>query len=137
MKTNLHVGFPGTCREAVEFYETVSHTSRMIPITYGEAPGGSPVPEESNDLVMHTALQVGNVVLMGADAPPGHSEPTGGFHVCIETADEAELKRLFAALSEGGSVTMPLSPTFWSPLFAMFKDRYGVGWMLSMPGQQG
>jgi PhnB protein len=137
MKANLHLGFPGTCREAFEFYERVFGSPRLMTMTYGEAPGDSPVPEDSKDRIMHTALQVGNITLMGADSPKGHGEPVGGYHVCLESADQAELKRLFAALSEGGSVMMPLGPTFWSPLFAMLKDRYGVGWMLIAPGQQG
>jgi PhnB protein len=56
--------------------------------------------------------------------------------VSIDTADEATVRRVFAALSEGGSVSMPLAPTFWSPLFGMCKDKFGVGWMVSVPGPQ-
>jgi len=64
---------------------------------------------------MHTAMQIGSMTLMGADAPPGRGKPFGGFNISLDDSNEAEVKRLFAALSEGGSVMMPLAPTFWSP----------------------
>jgi len=46
--------------------------------------------------------------------------------------DEAEAERVFAALGEGGLVTMPLETTFWAPKFGMLQDRFGVGWMVSV-----
>ncbi|MBE7159321.1 MAG: VOC family protein, partial [Rhodospirillales bacterium] len=68
--------------------------------------------------------------------PPGRGKPSSGFEISVDMEDEAEVHRLFSALSEGGSVTMPLAPTFWTPLFGMCTDRFGVGWMVSMPGPQ-
>jgi PhnB protein len=136
MKTNLHLGFTGKCDEAFSFYEKVFGTKRHMTMRYGEAPQGVPVPDGAKDLVMHTSMPVGNITLMGADAPPGKGQPMGGFQVCVEDQDQATVKRLFDALSEGGSVYMPLAPTFWSPLFGMCTDKYGVGWMVSVPGQQ-
>jgi PhnB protein len=136
MNTNLHLAFPGTCREAFDFYEKVFGTKRLMTMTYGEAPPGTPVPTDAKNLVMHTALPLGNITLMGADNPPGTGNARGGFQVCLDTSDEAEVRRLFNLLAEGGSVYMPLGKTFWSPLFGMLTDRFGVGWMLSVTGQQ-
>ena len=136
MKTNLHLGFTGNCDAAFEFYEAVFCTKRLMTMKWGDAPEGVPCPEGAKDLVMHTALQLGSITLMGADAPPGRGKPFGGFDISLDDSDEAEVKRLFAALSEGGSVMMPLSPTFWSPLFGMCTDRFGVNWMVSVPGPQ-
>jgi PhnB protein len=85
---------------------------------------------------MHTAMPLGSITLMGADAPPGHGKPFSGFDISLDDSDEPEVRRLFAALSEGGSVMMPLGPTFWSPLFGMCTDKFGVNWMLSVPGPQ-
>lgn len=136
MKTNLHVGFTGKCDEAFSFYEKVFGTKRLMTMKYGDAPAGTPVPPETKDLVMHTSLPVGSITLMGADAPPGKGKPMGGFEISIEDSDKAAVKRIFDALSEGGSVFMPLQQTFWSPLFGMCTDKFGVGWMVSVPGQQ-
>ncbi len=85
---------------------------------------------------MHTAMPLGGIVLMGCDSPPGHVEGIGGFHVSLDSPDEEKVRRVFAELSEGGSVIMPLAPTFWSPLFGMCRDKFGVGWMVSVPGPQ-
>jgi PhnB protein len=134
MKTNLHVTFPGTCHEAFAFYESIFHSKIGITMTYGDAPGGSPVPEGSKDLIMHTSMAVGSLLLMGADMPLERREPVGGFEISLETEDEDEARRLYAALSEGGTVIMPLMPTFWTPLFGMCDDKFGVGWMVSIPG---
>lgn len=134
MKTNLHLGFTGDCDAAFSFYETVFGTKRPMTLRYRDAPEGMPCPEGAEDLVMHTALQVGSITLMGADAPPGRGKPFGGYDISLEDSDDAEVRRLFAALSEGGNVMMPLAPTFWTSLFGMCTDRFGVNWMVSVPG---
>ena len=136
MRTDLHLVFAGNCRQAITAYEDALHTKAHTLMTYAEAPAGSPTPEGADDLIMHAAIPLGTITLMAADAPPGRAEPLGGFQISLQVADDAELHRIFAALSEGGSNIMPPSPTFWSPLFAMFKDRFGVGWLLSLPAAQ-
>lgn len=136
MNTNVHLGFTGNCDAAFAFYETVFGTQRIMTMKYRDAPAGTPCPEGSENLVMHTAIKLGSMTLMGADAPPGHVKPFGGFSICLDDPSEAEVRRLFTALSAGGSVMMPLASTFWSPLFGMCTDKFGVHWMLSMPGRQ-
>ncbi len=133
MKTNVHLGFQGNCDQAFSFYEKVFGTRRQRTMKYSDAPAGTPVPPGAKDLVMHTAMPVGSIILMGADAPPGMGKPMGGFEISIEDPDQATLKRLFDALSDGGSVFMPLQKTFWSPLFGMCTDKFGVGWMVGAP----
>jgi PhnB protein len=134
MNTNLHIVFPGTCREAFAFYEKTFDSKIQMSMTYGEAPGGSPVPESSKDLVMHTSMPLADIILMGCDAPKERPQTIGGFRVAINCDDEAEVNRLYSALSEGGSVQMPLAETFWSPLFGMVTDKFGVAWMVGIPG---
>lgn len=137
MNTNLHLVFPGTCREAFAFYEKTFESRIQFTMTFGEAPAGSPLPAEAKDLIMHTSMQLGSMILMGCDAPPsGRDEAIGGFQIAVDSTDQEQIKRLFAELSAGGSVQMPLGPTFWTPLFGMLKDRFGVGWMLSIPGPE-
>jgi PhnB protein len=136
MKTNLHLGFTGNCDAAFTFYETVFGSKRLMTMRWGDAPAGTPIPEGSEKLVMHTALPVGSITLMGADAPPGRGKAFAAFDISLDDPNESEVKRLFAALSEGGSVMMPLAPTFWSPLFGICTDKFGVNWMVSVPGPQ-
>jgi PhnB protein len=136
MNTNLHLVFPGTCREAFAFYEKTFGGKILMTMTYGEAPEGTAMPSDAKDLILHTAMPLGSMTLMGCDAPKGREEALGGFQVSVDSKDEAEVRRLFAALGEGGAVVMPLAKTFWSPLFGMVKDRFGVAWMVGVPGPQ-
>jgi PhnB protein len=135
MNTSLHLGFTGQCDEAFTFYETVFHTPRISTMKWSDAPSGA-CPEGAEGLVMHTAIKLGTITLMGADAPPGRGKPICGVDISLDTPDEGEVHRLFAELSAGGFVSMPLGPTFWTPLFGMCTDKFGVSWMLSVPGPQ-
>src|ERR1700683_1127922 len=130
MKTDLHLNFTGTCTEAFAFYEKTFSSKIQMIMTYGQGPEGMPVPPEMKDKVMHMSMPLGSALLMGCDAPPDKTSPIGGFQISLSLTDEAEVKRLYAALSEGGSVQMPLMKTFWSPLFGMCTDRFGVAWMV-------
>jgi PhnB protein len=87
-----------------------------------------------SDLVLHTAMALGGLTLMGCDSLPGQEQARSGFQVSVDAPDEAEVRRIFAALSEGGVVSIPLGPTFWSPLFGMVRDRFGVPWMVGITG---
>ncbi|HEY5213239.1 MAG TPA: VOC family protein [Acidobacteriaceae bacterium] len=136
MKTDLHLVFSGKCREAFAFYEKTFNTKVQFCMTFGEAPAGAPVPPGSKDLVMHTAMPLGGSLLMGCDAPPGSEATLGGFQICVSDPNAGEVERLFDELKAGGSVQMPLTKTFWSPLFGMCTDKFGVGWMVSVPGPE-
>ena len=136
MKTDLHVHFAGDCAEAFAMYEKTFDSKITMTLKYGQAPGGMPVPEGMADKVMHTSMTVGTINLMGCDAPDCDKKGRGGFEISLTVTDSAEAKRLFDALSAGGDVTMPLTPTFWSPLFGMCTDKFGVGWMVSLPSPQ-
>ena len=136
MKTDLHLVFSGNCREAFAFYEKTFGSKVQFCMTYGEAPEGVPVPPDSKDLVMHVAMPLGSMTLMGCDAPKGKEPALGGFQISVADHSADEIERLFDALKQGGSVEMPLTKTFWSPLFGMCTDRFGVRWMVSVPGPQ-
>jgi PhnB protein len=136
MKTNIHLVFPGTCGDAFAFYEKTFGSKITLSMKFGDAPPGAPVPEDSKDLIMHTSMQLGSMLLMGCDAPAGREQKIGGFQISLDDPNADEVKRLFEALSDGGSVQMPLTETFWSPLFGMCTDKFGVGWMVSIPGPQ-
>ncbi len=135
---NPYLNFNGNCAEAFEHYKSVLGGDFAPPgiMRMKDAPP-SPAhdskPEEGN-LVMHVALPVGNNVLMGSDCPPSFGTVNQGnaSFVSLTTADEAESRKIFDGLSEGGKVTMPLAPTFWSPLFGMCTDKFGIQWMVGM-----
>jgi PhnB protein len=135
MKMNVHLNFSGNCGEAFAFYQKVFGTPAPFAMTYGQAPAGAPVPPEWSSKIMHTSIPLGGGQLMGCDAPPDRSTPLGGFQISVESSDQAEVQRIYDGLKEGGTVQMPIQKTFWSPLFGMCTDKFGVAWMVSVPGE--
>jgi PhnB protein len=81
---------------------------------------------------MHVSFRIGSHTLMASDGC-GEDNTFNGFKLSLCATNQAEAQRAFAALSEGGTVIMPLAKTFWSPLFGMVTDRFGLGWMITVP----
>jgi PhnB protein len=136
MSFSPYIGFFGTAREAMSFYAKVFGATDLQLNNFSDLPADQR-PPGSDALVMHAQFSAGpGAPLMGCDIPPGMGTPGPGSHSVFHGApDVATATRIFADLSEGGAVEMPLAPTFWSPAFGMVKDRYGTRWMISVPGE--
>ena len=98
-------------------------------MTYGESP--METPADCKGKIMHVTLTLGDHVLMGADAMPEHYEKPAGFSVSVSPKDVETAEAIFAALAEGGQVTMPIQQTFWAKRFGMATDRFGIPWMVN------
>lgn len=135
---HLYVNFPGTTSEAISFYETVFHTKAVARMTFGEVPWMPSVPDAAKSKIMHAQLPITEAVhLMASDfvegVSPGAFVRGNDFHISVVASDKAEADRVFAALSEGGEVRMPIANAPWGPYFGMCADRFGVQWMVSLP----
>ena len=132
MQINPYLVFNGNCREAFTFYEKVLRGKIAFMATFGETPATADHHgPEFRDKIMHVRMTVGDQVLMGSDAPAEHYQPMQGFSVSINVTEPPEADRIFAALSEGGKVTMPIQQTFWALRFGMLVDRFGTPWMVN------
>ena len=130
--------FNGRCQEALDFYGKALGAKVDFLMRYKESPQpmpGGKLPPGWEDKVMHTTFRIGDTVLMASDGCETQTK-FSGYSLSLSTASEAEAKHAFDALSVGGQVTMPLTKTFWSPCFGMLTDRFGLNWMISMPGAQ-
>jgi PhnB protein len=134
MRLNSHLHFSGQCEEAFKVYEKVLGGKIEGLFRYEGAPGSEAqnVPPDWRNKIMHAYMTIGDQALMGMDAPPGRFQKPQGFHVNISVKDVAEGKRIFDALSDKANVVMKFGPTFWSPGFAMFVDRFGTPWMVNV-----
>lgn len=134
---HVYINFPGTTREALEFYETVFNTKIIMIQTFGETTFMQNVPEAAKQKIAHAQLPITQAVhLMASDAVEGYGPPVtygNHFHISVVADDKAEADRVFAMLSKGGRVNMPLANAPWGPYFGMCADRFGVQWMLSLP----
>lgn len=129
--------FGGRCEEALEFYRTAAGAEVMMLMRHKDSPEPSPgLPPGFDEKVMHAYFRIGQTELMASDGMCHGNPKFDGFSLSIAVPDEAEADRLFAALSEGGKIDMPLAATFWSPKFGMLEDRFGVSWMVSVVQKQ-
>ncbi len=132
MQVQAYLFFDGRCEEAVAFYgkalgAEVTMLMRFKDSPEPQQPGMAPHCE---DKIMHTSFRIGDTTVMASDGRCTGQASFQGFSLSITAADVTEAERLFAALADGGQVQMPLTKTFFSPLFGMVADRFGVSWMI-------
>lgn len=131
MKLNPYLTFTGSCEEAFRFYEKVLGGKIEAMMTAVGTPMEKQVPPEWRNKIMHARMTVGGTVLMGSDAPPDRAEPMKGVAICLNLDETAEAERVFHALSEQASITMPIQETFWAQRFGMLTDQFGTPWMIN------
>ena len=132
MKISAHLHFKGNCREAFAFYQSIIGGEITMMMPHAGTPAEGAFGPEWADKIIHAELQIGNDTLMGADAPPQYQEgEPAGFSVSLLTDTPEEADRIFAGLSEGGTVTMPIEETFWAHRFGMVTDQFGMPWMVN------
>lgn len=135
MKIEPYLFFDGRCDEAIEFYQKAAGAQVEMLMRFKDAPVKMPegsVPPGGENKVMHASLMLGGSRVMASDGHCSGKPAFQGFSLSISVASEAEADRVFAALADGGQVTMPLGKTFWSPRFGMLADKFGVGWMIGV-----
>ena len=132
----LYINFKGEAKEAIAFYEDVFDTKCQNLMTFGEAPEDPehPINDEIKDLVMNASIIIEGTYVMISDVPDMFGfEVTEGnnLSLVVSTDDDEKIDRLFKRLSEGGTVTMPLSETFWAKKYGSLKDQFGIHWMFN------
>jgi PhnB protein len=130
MNMNPYLFFDGQCEEAFKFYAECLGGKVVASMKYGDAGNCESLGPEARDRIMHTAIALGDRMLMASDCPPGQYQKPQGLSIAIDfdTPDEAE--RVFKALSEKGQISMPMNETFWAEKFGMATDRFGTPWMV-------
>ena len=130
MNLQPYVFFDGRCDEALEFYKTAIGAEAETLMRFKDAPDQSMVSPGSTNKVMHAQVRVGDATILMSDGRNQGKPTFQGFALTITAANEAEADKLFGALAAGGTVTMPMAKTFFSPRFGMLTDKFGVGWMV-------
>jgi PhnB protein len=130
MHVQPYVFFDGRCEEALAFYKKSIGAQVEMMMRWKDSPDKSMCSPDNADKVMHAQFKVGDSTIMGSDGRNTGNPNFQGFALTISAKDEAEVDKLFDALSAGGKVTMPLAKTFFSPRFGMLADKFGMNWML-------
>ena len=131
MQVNPYLTFDGRCEAAFKFYEKVLGGKIEAMISHEGSPMADQVPREWRSKIMHARLSVGENVLMGSDAPPDRFERMQGITVMLGIDESGDAERVFHALSENGTVQMPIQKTFWAARFGMLVDQFGTPWMIN------
>ena len=134
MKVQAYVSFTGRCEEALEFYKKSVGAEVTSLMRWKESPDADMKPPPGfEEKIMNASFRIGETELMADDGMGNEKQAEfKGMTLVIEVADDAEAKRVFAALGDGGSVTMPLMKTFWTSSFGMLTDKFGVPWMVNV-----
>lgn len=134
IKINPYLNFAGNAEEAFSFYKSVFGGEFAMLQRFKETPEADKVPTEEQDKLMHVALPIGGNVLMATDAleSMGQKLAVGNnITLSLSVESQAEADRIFAALSPGAKIDMPLQKTFWGAYFGMLTDKFGIQWMVS------
>jgi PhnB protein len=143
-KINPYFNFKGNSEEAFNFYKSVFGGEFAMLQRFGEMPAqanGEELSESDKAKIMHIALPVGNGnVLMATDAIGEHAnkfEQGNNISLSIAADSKAEADNIFNGLSAGGTISMPLTDTFWGAYFGICKDKFGITWMVNYDYPQG
>ncbi|KGO94203.1 VOC family protein [Flavobacterium subsaxonicum] len=141
---NPYLNFNGTTEEAFNHYKSVFGGEFQMVMRYKDIPKGEvmdgcvdmqdqEIPKEEENYIMHISLMIGDSALMGCDVPSAMGKVNFGNSVSISFSAESreDADRVFAGLSEGGKIMMPMGDMFWGAYFGMATDKFGIDWMVS------
>lgn len=136
MHVEPYLFFDGRAEEALEFYRDALGAKIEMMMRFKEnpeSPEPGMVPPGSENKIMHANFHIGDTMIMASDGNCAGKPSFQGFSLSITAPNDAEAERLFAVLSEGGQVQMPINKTFFASRFGMVADRFGVSWMVIVP----
>ena len=133
MQIQTYLYFDGRCDEAIEFYRRTLGAEVAMLMRFKDCPDQGMITPGTENKVMHASLHIGDTVVLASDGTCSGQKAFQGFALTITASDDAEAKRLFSALGDGGQVQMPLDKTFFASSFGMLADRFGVSWMVIVP----
>ena len=127
MRLDTYVNYRGNCEEAFHYYE--KHLGgKITSVSYHRDMPNPNLPKEWGDKVVHAHIEIGGMVLMGADIP--NAEPMRSAYLTLTTDTEEDAERFYASLTDGGEIFMKMEKMPFANRFAMLRDRFGASWMI-------
>ena len=127
MRLDTYVNYRGNCEEAFRFYEKELGGKITQVVRHRDMPNPA-LPADWKDKIVHARIEIGGMVLMGADIP--QAEPMRSAYLTLSVDSEREAERIYRVLGKGGEIFMKLEKTPFANRFAMLRDRFGASWML-------
>jgi PhnB protein len=135
MQVQAYLFFEGRAEEAIEFYRKTLGAEVLMLMRYKDSPEPQPKGTHTppGNKVMHSSVRIGDTEIMASDGFAQGKPNFQGFALALNARDDAQARRWFEALADGGQVRQPLIETFFSSSFGMLTDRFGLMWMVSVP----
>jgi PhnB protein len=128
MKLDIYLNYAGNCEQAFRFYEQHLGGKITMMMRHGEQPDQANVPAGWDNAILHARIEIGGLVVMGADIP--RAEPMRSAYLTLSADSAEEAERIYALLSDGGQIFMKMEETFFASRFAQLRDKFGTSWML-------
>ena len=129
---NPYINFNGNAEEAFNFYKSVFGGEFANIVRFKDLQSDEfPIPAEDANKIMRIVLPIGGNDLIANDVPESLgpvNERENRSKISVNTESREEADEIFAGLSAGGEVEMPMSESPWDTHFAMFRDKYGIEW---------
>ena len=128
-----YLGFDGNCKEAMQYYEQVLGGKLTVMMSGAESPMAAMIPAESAHRILHARLELPDGGLLFAGDCPQQVAYEGikGVSFALNYDSTEQAAKVFAALAEGGQITMPIQPAFWAKSWGMLVDKYGTPWIIN------
>jgi PhnB protein len=136
VQLHTYLNYGGNCEEAFRYYEKHLGGKITMMMRHGEQPDAQNVQPGWEKAVLHARMDLGETELLGADIPPDRFQPIRSAYLSLTLGSDQEADRVFALLSDGGQIFMPMQETFFASRFAMLRDKFGTSWMLLHPRPQ-
>ena len=136
---NNYLFFSGNCENALNFYTEKLGANIHFLMRFSDSPEPLPADLSAPDYqnkIMHAEFTIGNTRFLTSDGC-GDGTNMSGFSLALTLETPEEVNKVFSALAKDGTVNMPLAKTFWSPLYGQVTDKFGVDWMVMLPGNKG
>ena len=139
MILHTYLNYGGNCEQAFRFYEQHLGGKITMMMKHGEQPDASGVSPDWKNAILHARIHLGETVLMGADIPPDRFQPMRSAYLSLSVSSTTEAERMYALLSDGGQIFIPMQETFFALRFGMLRDKFGTSWMIlqERPSPQG
>jgi PhnB protein len=130
MKLHTYLNYGGNCAQAFRFYEQHLGGKITAMMTHGQMPDPKGVPPERKNDILHARMSIGGTELMASDVPPERFQPMRSVYLSLSVDSSDEAERIYALLSDGGQIFMPMQETFFAFRFGMLRDKFGTSWMI-------
>src|ERR1017187_9999527 len=110
--------------------KSISGGEITMMMTHGQQPNPNTVPPDWKNAILHARMNIGETELMGADVPPERFQPMRSAYLSLIVSSIDEAERIYAVLSDGGEIFMPMQETFFAFRFGMLRDKFGTSWMI-------